>query len=445
MDIAFLYGPQGLQLRLPDDAIVYESAYPAPSGPPADLVMAAVRRPGSGPSLGDALAARRPRSLVIVVSDVTRPIPYAAFLPELLAEIEAAGVPREGITILIGTGMHRPSTPGERAAMFGQDVVAGWRIVDHVGSDPAELAPVPGRSWSGNEVTLNRHYLAADFKVITGLVEPHFMAGFSGGRKAVCPGLSSLATIAFFHGYETLADPRAGAGVLAGNPCHEEALSVARLAGVDFSLNVVVNRQRAVVQACAGELEAAHREACEFVAACACPAVQQMADVAVTSCGGYPLDATFYQCVKGMVTCLPAVRPGGQVLAFGSCLEGVGSPEYTETMQRYSGAWRQFLHDIREADGFVRDQWQLQMQCRVLAHLGDDHLWFGTSGLDQAQLAKLSVQPIAALADHLGAALQARIDALAAAGQRFAVFPEGPYCTPLSAPAELAPEAPTAP
>jgi len=431
MDVTFLYGKEAITLEVPDDSIVYESHYPEPEATPAQLVHDALARPVEVPSLLDTLRQRGPGNVVIVVSDITRPIPYAAFLPELLETVEGAGVPRKEILILVATGMHRPSTADERVAMFGSHVASEYRIVDHAAQEPSNLVQLAEKSWSGNVVHVDRRYMEAGFRIVTGLVEPHFMAGFSGGPKVVCPGLASLHTIRQFHGYAFLADPRTRNGNLAENPCHQEALSVARLAGADFSLNIVLDQARNVVKAYAGELEAAHKAACDFVRRCACPNVRQEADIAITSCGGYPLDATFYQCVKGMVSCLPAVKRGGAVIAFGGCSEGVGGPEYTALMEQYANRWEGFLGAIQQPATFVKDQWEFQMQCRAIQKLGQHNLFFITDGLSKNQLDKLSVNGVAAVPDGVVDALRNAVRSVYKEGRAIAAFPEGPYCAPL--------------
>jgi nickel-dependent lactate racemase len=200
---------------------------------------------------------------------------------------------------------------------------------------------------------------------------------------------------------------------------------------VDFTLNVVLNRARQVVGAFAGDLRAAHLAACDLVRRCACPAVTSAADVVVTSSGGYPLDATFYQCVKGMVTCLPAVERGGAMVSFGGCREGIGGAEYARFMADYAGRWREFLEHIRRPGVFVRDQWEFQMQARALEKVGQEHLHFVTSGLTDAQLSTLSVTGVRAGGEGTGRAVQALLDRLAARGKTVAALPEGPYCAPL--------------
>ena len=432
MNVDFLYDRGSLALRVPDGAEVYASDYPAPGAPDAELVLDALARPAGCAPLAGALAARRPGDVVVVVSDVTRPVPYARFLPGLLGVIEGAGVARDEIVILVATGMHRPSTPAEREEMFGREVVGRYRIVDHCADRDDDLVTLERPSWSGARVRVNRLFVEAGFRITTGLVEPHFMVGFSGGRKTVCPGLVALETIRRFHGAEFLAHPRAWGGVLEGNPCHQESLSVARMAGVDFTLGVVVNRDRRTVRAFAGELETAHDEACRFVARCACREVAHEADVVITSSGGYPLDATFYQSVKGFVSCLPAVRPGGKVVAFAKCGQGTGSSEYAGIMQSYRGRWREFLQEIRQPGFFIRDQWELQMHARALERVGEENLHFVSEGYRQEDLDGLSVTGAAAAPGEARSVIQEVVDRAVAGAARVAVFPEGPYCVPVA-------------
>jgi len=437
MQLNFLYDRGVFPLTLPDSAHVYASSFPQPAAPDAELVARALDAPCGTPRFDELLARRRAGKVVIVVSDITRPIPYAAFLPQLLARIEAAGVPRRDMLLLVATGMHRASTTREHVEMFGADVAGQYAICDHRADDAAALAPLPGRSWSGAPIMLNRHLVEAGFRIATGLVEPHFMAGFSGGRKAICPGCASLDTVRNFHGAAFLSDARACNANLAGNPLHLEALSMAKALGVDFTINVVLNQERRVVKAFAGTLEAAHEAACAFVNSCACPPVPRPADVVLTSSGGYPLDATFYQCVKGFVSCLPAVKPRGTIIACGGCTEGIGSAAYTATMGAFSGRWRAFPAHIRGAGTFVKDQWQFQMHCRALAKVGTKHLHFVTAGLRTEELRTLSVTPCSVPRPAVQSTLQAMIDKAVAAGHSLAAFPDGPYCAPVSPPTEV--------
>jgi len=437
MNVQAPAGRDEIVLRIPDNAELYVSAYPVTTKPAVGLILEAIRTPIGTPPLLTALAARRPGDVVVVVSDFTRPIPYGDFLAPLLAEIASSGIPRSEILVLVATGMHRPSTVAERREMFGEEVVERYRIEDHRAEDNIGLAAVAGRSASGATIRLNRRFVEAGFRIVTGLVEPHFMAGFSGGRKAVCPGLSSLETVRNFHGAEFLADPKATNAILSGNPLHEESLSVARAAGVDFCLNVVLDKTRRLVRAYAGALEPAHEAACAFVRTCAVWPVRRPADIVLTGCGGYPLDATFYQCVKGFVSCLPAVREGGTIIAFGSCAEGVGSREYADLLKKYAGRFDDFLTDIKQPGVFTKDQWELQMQARALKKVGQEGLHFVSDGLSAEILAGLTVTGHPAERGKLGPAVQAVLDEILSGGGRLAVFPEGPYCVPEAFPPVL--------
>ncbi len=428
MDMKFLYGRTEIRLDVPDDTIVYNSKFPDPEKNESETVLESVRNPAGSPPLLRLLKNRRKGKVAIAVSDITRPIPYSRFLPGLLHEIESANVAKDKIVIIIATGMHRPSTTEERLEMFGKGIVDSYEIIDHDAETKSELLELAEKSWSGSKAQINKVFAEAGFKITTGLVEPHFMAGFSGGRKAVCPGLSSLETVRKFHGYEFLSSPCACNGILDGNPCHLESVSIAKLAGVDFSVNVVLNNERQLVRAFSGSLEEAHSAACRFVSGCSCPKVETEADIALTSCGGYPLDALFYQCVKGMVSCLPAVKKDGVIISFGSCIDGIGSPEYRATMDKFSGRWREFIEHIRNPGSFIKDQWQFQMQARVLEKIGQENLLFITHSLSRQQLSKLSVNGIScgqsAVEENIRKILASRLKK----GMRLAVFPEGPYC-----------------
>lgn len=431
MDCPLRCGRDTVTLRVPDSAIVYCSHFPEPEGAPGDIVAGALGAPLGGDDLAGRLGRRREGDVVVVVSDITRPVGYDRFLARMLGLIERAGVRRDEIVILVATGMHRASTPQERLDMFGRDVVREYRIVDHNAEDEDGLAMLSGTSWSGNAVRLNRTFVEAGSRILTGLVEPHFMAGFSGGRKAVCPGLASLDTLRRFHGYEFLSNPNARNANLDGNPCHEEAVSVAKLAGVDLTLNVVLDDRRRMVRAFAGGLEEAHAAACAFVRECSCPDVRTEADIVVTSSGGHPLDATFYQCVKGLVSCLPTIKRGGAILALGGCEEGVGGREFAAALGHYGARTDAFLEHIRTSGAFVKDQWQLQMHCRVLERVARDDMHFLTTGFDAASVKRLPLNGVHVTAAEIAGAAQEILDGFVAEGATVAVIPGGPYCAPV--------------
>lgn len=430
MKIRLHYGTQKIVLDLPYNAVVYQSNYRLTNKTASEMLLESILKPESSNQLTQLLRNRKPGPVVIVVSDITRPIPYSEFLPQLLGEIESTGVQKDEITILVATGMHRTSTPEEHLKMFGEQVVGHYRIVDHDCQNEAELQELEGLSWSGSKVKLNKHYVQAGFRIVTGLVEPHFMAGFSGGRKAICPGLVALNAVRKFHGYQFLSHPNASSTVLKDNPCHDENTSIARMCPPDFAINVVLDNNKKVNTIISGELFDSHLKTVEYVKEACCPTVTEPADLVITSSGGYPLDATFYQCVKGFVNCLPAVKPGGEIISFGSCLEGIGSPEYTELMKKYSGNHLQFIDDIKSGRIFVKDQWQFQMHIRTLAKVGRQNLHFYTSNIPDNELSLLSVNPHSMYSHQIAGAIQKQIYMAVEEKKRIAIFPEGPYCSP---------------
>ncbi|MBL8029395.1 MAG: nickel-dependent lactate racemase [Fibrobacteres bacterium] len=431
MNVRLAYGKSVLTLELPENAIVYEPSYPVVDKSSKELLLQGLEKPIGCDSLRSIIAKKNPGNAVVVVSDITRPVPYKSFLLELLNELNKYGLSDSAVTLLVATGMHRESTAEEKITMFGREIVSRLKIVDHNAENAASLKRIDGKSASGNNIEINRIYAEADLKILTGLVEPHFMAGFSGGRKSICPGICSLDTLNRFHGAKFLSNDKACNGLLSGNPLHEEAESIAKAAGVDFIINVVLDKERRISGLFCGELDSAHQRAVDMVLKHGCMKVQMEADLAVTSCGGSPLDETFYQCGKGIVSLLPAIKKGGTILAAGSCLEGIGSHEYEELMKQYSGRHKDFINDIVLHGHFTKDQWQFQMLTRAIDKVGIKNLHFYTDGIEEKTLGKLSVVPHKMDTVLIQREMNRVIADYASRGLRIAVFPEGPYCAPL--------------
>ena len=421
-----LYGRSGLALRLPRSVVVLEGRDPPPLSDPRGAVRGALDSPLGAPPLRDIVARRRPRRVAITISDITRPVPNRLLLPPILELLDRAGVPGSAISVIVGTGMHRPSTPREREELLGPEVLASAVAVhDHRASEPGTLVEV----CADPTVRVNRRFVEADLRIVTGYIEPHFMAGFSGGRKGVCPALTDLKTIERFHSYRTLAHPAARSGVLDGNPCHEIALDVARRVGVDLLLNVALTRDRQIAGVYCGELDAAHRAGCAEVADWTTARLDGPFDMVVTSGGGHPLDQTFYQCVKGQVEALPALGPASTLLQVAHCGEGLGSPSYADLLRRWGRRWREALADLASRpDSAELDQWELQMQCKVLERVGVEGLWLASDGLDQGDQRAIAVSPLLGAGDARARA-QSAVDRFLAGhpGARVAVVPDGPY------------------
>jgi nickel-dependent lactate racemase len=425
--IQILYGRSGLSLSVPAAATILQGGHATALPDPAGALQAALERPiGSAPLL-ELLRRRSPKSVAITISDITRPVPNKLILPALFKTIATAGIHDDQVVILIATGMHRPSTPAEREELVGADILRRCAVIDHVADNVASLVRVS----DDPPVSLNRHFVEAGFRIVTGLIEPHFMAGYSGGRKGVCPGLVDLATVQRFHNYKTLADPRSDTGVLEGNPCHAEALRVARKVGVDFLVNVALDGQRRIAGVYGGDMEQAHAAGCGEVARWNSAVVDKPFDLVITSGGGYPLDQTFYQTVKGMVGALPALHPRSVLLIASAVGEGIGSPQYTQVMKKWGANWRGFLTHISGSGGggeVVKDQWQYQMHARVLERIGHERLWMVSDGLPFAALRELAVTPLDGGGDPQ-TRCQRAIDSYVSdhPEARIAVIPDGPY------------------
>ncbi|MCB2227704.1 MAG: nickel-dependent lactate racemase [Desulfarculaceae bacterium] len=385
---------------------------------PVGAVAASLAAPLGGPPL--AQLARGKRSACVVVSDITRPVPNPLILPPLLAALENAGMPREGITILIATGMHRANTGPELIELLGPEVAGAYRVVNHDCRDAGALAEI-GRI-DGNPIALNRLYLEAELKIVTGLIEPHPFAGFSGGAKSILPGVASLESMKHMHSYAMVADPRLAGGRLEDNPFQEQVRRIGAKAGLDFLLNVVIDRERRLLGIFAGAFPEAHDQGCALAARQSVVRVDQPFDLVVTNGGGHPLDATLYQASKGLLAARPITRPGGAVLWLVAASEGLGSPEYCAMVTRCGDA-----AGFRAAHGapedFVVDQWGAQCYFQCLDHM--ERVLLHSPGVTPEQAAAFGLEQV----PDLGAAWQE----LLAAYPRVAVMPEGPYLCPVLA------------
>ncbi len=313
-------------------------------------------------------------TVCVTVSDITRPIPYKnehGILSVLLRTIEATGVLREHICILIGNGMHRASTLDDRITMYGQDVVDQYRIVDH-DCENLDSQVLAAHTSKGTEVHVNEIFHDADVKIVTGLVEGHFMAGVSGGRKGVCPALVNTQTLHRFHGVDFLEHPQATNLILENNPCHEEALEVARAVGVDFLVNVTLDHELKLTGVFAGDLEAAHQAAVRTIKAYVSIPISDPYDIVITH-GAY-VGRNHYQCAKAAVGAMPVIKDNGFILmaANNFDVEPVGGTEYRTLLHllKILGPDR-YISILRHPDWvFTKDQWQPQMWAKPLRQVG---------------------------------------------------------------------------
>ncbi|BAM02844.1 nickel-dependent lactate racemase [Phycisphaera mikurensis] len=423
--VSLRYGRSHASLRLPDDARVLSGPEIPALPDPAAAVRAALREPIGCASLRSRVSEAKPRTVAISISDITRPVPNELLIEAVLGELAAAEppVPESAVVVIVATGMHRESTPEERRTMLGDTLPARLEVIDHT----AHVAGSVRRVSEDPPVSVCERFLDADFRIVTGLIEPHFMAGFSGGRKGVCPGLVDLDTVQRFHGVGTMGDPNSVEGRLDGNPCHEIATEVAGIVAPEFLLNVAITHGREVAGVYAGELTEAFRAGCADVAGWTSAAVDAPFGLVVTSAGGYPLDKNFYQTVKSMCTALPALGEGSTLLVLSACDE-VGEPAYEALYERFGPEWRAFLEHIETSGVTDKDQWEYQMQTRVLSRIGIGGLVLANDGLDAATQRKIATTPCPGAGDAVARA-QAFVDGWVEAnpGGRVAVIPEGPY------------------
>ncbi len=420
MRIHLDYGRTGLDVELPEDRLVGPLAIrpAAPLADPEAAVAEVLRRPIGSPPLAE--VARGRKNACILICDVTRPVPNRLLLPPILRTLEEQGIARRDILILNATGMHRPNEGAEIVELVGPEIAANYRFENHHGK-VREEHDFLGVTPNGVPVWLDARYVRADLKITTGLIEPHLMAGYSGGRKLICPGVAGLDTVKVWHGPKFLEHPRADYGVVEGNPVHEENTRIALMAGCDFIVNVCLDGRRRVTWVGAGHMIEAWREGVRFVEEVVKAPVREAVDVVVTSCAGYPLDTTWYQAVKGLTGALPIVKQGGTIVLAASLSEGLGSPEFQQVM-RENPDLAAFKKRIMGSDYFVMDQWQLEELAKVVARC---RVKVVSDGVSAETLRRCYVEPAATVEEAVAESL-----AEYGPAARVAVIPEGPYVLP---------------
>ncbi len=419
-EIPVAYGHGHLTVRLPDRARpTLIRKHPRPALPDPRQAVADALRPL--PAL-----ARGKDSACILVCDVTRPVPNGLFLRSMIEAIIAGSVPRERITVLVATGLHRPNLGAELEAVLGDPWVAAnvavvnhdaRRMEDHVDLGTTEAHAVP--------IHLDRRFVEAELRIATGLVEPHFMAGWSGGRKVVAPGIAGEATIRTFHSARFMEHPLARQCNLDGNPLHEAQLEIVRRLGALYALNTVLDDERRLAHVNFGEIVASHLAAVAFVREAAAVGVGRRFRTVVTSSAGHPLDRTYYQTVKGMVTPLDILEPGGTLIMASECAEGMGSAEFRASQARLvsMGADR-FLESLWAKSLADIDEWQTEMQLKPMRA---GRVQLHTTGLSEDERRLTGVEMVG----DLDAAIRDAIDR--SGDPDLAIIPEGPYVVPLHA------------
>ncbi|HBY62979.1 MAG TPA: nickel-dependent lactate racemase [Solibacterales bacterium] len=365
------FGRDGLDLDLPDGfrVEVLEARSASALADPRGALEQALDAPIAAAPLAELASGKRSAS--ISVCDITRPAPNRFVLPSVLRRLEAAGVPRDGIRILIATGLHRPATEAEIREIAGPEIAATYTVLNHHARNREEHRFL-GETAAGTPVWIDERFVSADLRLSLGFIEPHLMLGYSGGRKLVAPGLAAQETIKVLHSPRFMREPKAVEGSIEDNPLHRELLEIARLAGQSFIVDVALAHDRSIAGVFAGHPEEAHRAGVRFVSAALLQTLPEPADLVITTGAGYPLDLTFYQCIKGVTAAARLVKPGGRILLAAECAEGSGGAEFSALIGRHATP-DEYLEAIRGTDVIV-DQWQLE-KLALVARQAEMH-WY---------------------------------------------------------------------
>lgn len=420
MPLELAYGTTGLAITLPDDAAVtvIEPVFQPALPDPGAALREALQQP-TGPTNGWMPPLRElvqaTDTVAIVFSDITRATPNHLLLPAVLAEIDH--VPAENILLCNALGTHRPNTAAELTAMLGADLVARYTIAQNNAFDPATQVKLGRTAW-GHDLWLNAAVMAADVKILTGFIEPHFFAGYSGGGKALMPGMAGQQTVLGNHDAGMIDNPKATWGIYEGNPIAEEIQAAALMADPTFLFNVTLNRDQAITGVFAGEMVAAHQVGTAFVKETAMVPVAEPFDIVITTNSGYPLDQNLYQSIKGVSAAAEIVKPGGAIIIAAACADGI--PDHGLYRELLAGAASPaaLLEAIRAFEEPRQDQWQAQVQARI-QQKADVYVY--SDGLTDQQIEEALLLPcrdIPGLVEQLRE--QYGRDA------RIAVLPEGP-------------------
>ena len=416
MKVNLAYGSGHLPIEVPDDnTTIIEPAHIDGLLDEKVAILDALQNPiGSQPLLERISPDTK---ICIAFTDITRATPNNRIIPCLL---EHLGGPNDNITLLNQLGTHRPNTREELETMLTPEVVANYHVLNHEPENPKALVQV-GTTADGTPALLNRHIVEADLRIITGFIEPHFFAGFSGGVKGIMPGCAGLETVMSNHGAKNIGDPQATFGVTEGNPLWEELRDIAIKAGPSFLLNVTLNEQRDITNVFAGDIIEAHKAGCAFVKKSAMQPVDQPFDIVVTTNSGYPLDLNLYQGVKGMSAGARVLKEGGTLILAAECREGVPDGSPLDDLLRSANSIEEILVMLSTPD-FVRpEQWQAQIQALVQRRAEV----LVRCELDDTTLRACHLAPCA----DINAEVTKRLAKLGA-GARVAVLPQGPLTIP---------------
>lgn len=419
MKVALAYGQGDLTLNVPDTALILESRFVPGVKDEQEAIRNALRNPID--SLPLSRLVNVGDKVVIVHSDITRPTPNHKIIPAILHELEQSGIDSHDITLLNALGTHRPQTDQELKVMLGDSIVDKYKCVQHSCWDDRNLVSL-GTTSLGNRVRINRSFLEADVKIITGFIEPHFFAGFSGGPKGVLPSIAGIESVISNHSFKMIADPNATWGITEGNPIWDEMLEVALKTSPTFLVNVTLNRNKDITKVFAGDLRSAHKAGCEFCRETAMIPVRSPFDIVITSNSGYPLDLNLYQSVKGMSAAAQIVKKGGSIIIASECRDGI--PDYGKYAEllHSSSSIRGLMDKISQPGFASHDQWQVHMQAKVQLKA---EVFVYSDGLTNQQIEKCLLNPTRNIEKTIE-----EVTRKSGASPQIAVLPEGPQTVP---------------
>jgi len=387
MKIKLDYGKTGLDIRLPDylNIDIVEPKYREGLPDQAAAIEEALNKPINSKPLRNLVT--QSGTVGIVFNDITRPTPYKIILPILLQEL--GNIPNERILLFNATGTHRANTEAELREMLGDEVLRRYRIIQNDALDQPSHKSV-GTTSSENEIWLHKEYLDCDTRILTGFIEPHIFAGFSGGGKAVMPGLALLETVLRNHSVKNVDQLKATWGITSGNPIYEEIRQAASLVPPSFLLNVALNRKKEITAVFAGDFRKSHEQGCAYVKKNAMAAVEKPYDIVITSNSGYPLDLNVYQTIKGMSAAARIVRKGGSIVVVADCWDGI--PDHGEYSKLLSEAdsYESLLRTIRQEGFFRHDMWQIQLHGLILQKAD---VYFHSHNLSDEQIKRALLKP----------------------------------------------------
>ena len=422
MEITLNYGRRGLVLALPDDLgihLIEKKTMPVLADPKAALEKA-LTEPFAANSLQK--EAKSQNTACILICDITRPVPNGLILEPVIRELIRAGMEPGNITVLVATGLHRPNLDDELRELIGNDWVLNTVKVQNHYAKKDEDHVFLGMSQSGGKILLDRRFVEADLKIVTGLVEPHFMAGYSGGRKVIVPGICHKNTIGHIHTATFLENPKAANCILKGNPLHEEQLDIVARLGKVLCVNVVIDEKRRPCFFSYGEIRESHLKAVKYIRAYTEIPLTKKYRTVITSGAGYPLDSTYYQTVKGMVGAMDALAPGGRMFIASACSEGIGSDDFIDAQRRLVQMGPEaFLASLLPKARADIDEWQTEMQVKAMRAGG---IYLFTEGLGDQDHELTGVNRVMDLSAEVSAWVNEIED------REVVVIPEGPYVIP---------------